>query len=93
MPKKLFHFVYALHYITQAAFALVFPAGLIVLLGWLMTNRWGCGRWAVVTGVVLGALCGVYSMFRFILTAVKTFDPTQGDDSCDGKSESSAAEH
>lgn len=88
MPKKMFHIAYAVNYVLQAGFSFAFPAGLLGLLGWLATNRWGAGRWAVILGVVLGALTGVYSMFRYILKTVKTFDPTQnGGKTHDGKTD------
>ena len=88
MPKKMFHIAYAVNYVLQAGFSFAFPAGLLGLLGWLATNRWGAGRWAVILGVVLGALTGVYSMFRYILKTAKTFDPTQkGGKTHDGKTD------
>lgn len=88
MPNKLFHIAYAVNYVLQAGFSFAFPAGLLGLLGWLATNRWGAGRWAVILGVVFGALTGVYSMFRYILKTVKTFDPTQkGGETHDGKTD------
>ena len=88
MPNKLFHIAYAVNYVLQAGFSFAFPAGLLGLLGWLATNRWGAGRWAVILGVVFGALTGVYSMVRYILKTAKTFDPTQkGGKTHDGKTD------
>lgn len=76
MPKKVFRIAYAVNYVIQAGFCFACPAGLFLLLGWLMTHRWGVGGWAMVAAVVLGVLCGVYSMFRYILTTSRCFDPT-----------------
>lgn len=75
VPKKFFRLACAFHLFAQALWSLVFPAGLLVWLGWSLSNRWGCGRWAVIAGIVLGALCSTLSLFRFLLTAGSRFDP------------------
>ncbi len=77
MPKKLFRVVYALNYIFQAAFSMLTPTGLMVLLGWWLTERRGWGRWAMAVCVILGVGLGVYSMFYFIIKTAKHVDPTQ----------------
>ena len=77
MPKKVFRVMYALNYITQAAFCLIGPAGLLILGGWFLTNRCGVGKWAMVVAIVLGVLMGLYSMFSFILKTMDHIDPTQ----------------
>ena len=87
MPKKVFHIAYAVNYVLQAGFCLLCPGGLLVLLGWLAVNRWGAGRWALIVGILLGVLTGVYSMFRYILKSAKSFDPidSKGGKPHDGK--------
>ena len=76
MPKKVFRVMYALNYITQAAFCLICPAGLLILGGWFLTNRCGVGKWAMIVAIVLGVLFGLYSMFSFILKTMDHIDPT-----------------
>lgn len=78
MPKKVFRVMYALNYITQAAFCLLCPAGLLILGGWYLTNRCGVGRWAMIAAIILGVLIGLYSMFSFLLKTMDHIDPTQG---------------
>ena len=82
MPKKIFSFVYALNYISQAAFTLIIPAALIIGGGWLLTNRCGVGKWAMAVAIVLGVLIGIYSLFSFIISTMNHIDPTEqkGDD-------------
>ena len=63
MPKKLFRVVYALNFVFQAAFSMLTPAGLVILLGWWLTERRGWGKWAMAVCVILGVGLGVYSMF------------------------------
>lgn len=77
MPTKIFSFVYALNYITQAAIMMVIPAGLIIAGGWLLTYRCGVGKWAMVASIVLGIICGMYSMVTFLLRSAEYVDPTQ----------------
>ena len=77
MPKKVFRVMYALNYVTQAAFCLLCPAGLLILGGWFLTNRCGVGKWAMVAAIVLGVLFGLYSMFSFHLKTMDHIDPTQ----------------
>ena len=67
MKNRFFGFVYAMNYIVQAAWSFVFPAGLIVGRGYFLWRRVALGRWVMVTAIVLGVLCGVYSMFRYII--------------------------
>ena len=67
MRNKFFGFVYAMNYIIQAAWSFVFPAGIVIGLGYFLTWRFGMGKWVMITAIVLGVLCGVYSMFRYII--------------------------
>lgn len=75
MPKKVFRFAYALNFVFQVGITMVCPAALFIFCGWYLTEHLGVGRWAMIVGIVLGVLTGVYSMFRFIMKAY--IDPTQ----------------
>lgn len=77
MPKKIFSFVYALNYISQAAITMIVPAALIIGSGWLLTNCCGVGKWAMVVSIVLGVLTGIFSLFRFIIATANYVDPTE----------------
>ncbi len=74
--QSAFRFVYALNYISQAAFMLICPAGLIIWGGWALVHRAGLGKWVLVIAIVLGILTGLYTMFSYILKTVQSFDPT-----------------
>lgn len=77
MPKKVFRAVYALNYVFQAAFSMLTPAGLLILLGWWLTERRGWGKWAMAVCVILGVALGFYSMFYYIIKTAKHVDPMQ----------------
>lgn len=85
MPKKLFSAVYAVNYIFQAGFSMAVPAGLFILLGWLLTSRCGVGKWAMAVCIILGVLAGFFSVFHFILKTMNHVDPTTQEDANDGK--------
>ncbi len=76
MPKKVFRAVYAMNYLMQAAFCLLFPAGIFILGGWLLVNRCSAGNWALIVGIVLGVLTGFFSMISFLLKSAHAIDPT-----------------
>lgn len=67
MSNKFFGFVYAMNYIAQAAWSFVFPAGLILGLGFFLRWKLAWGNWVVVVAVILGVLSGVVGMFRYII--------------------------
>ena len=77
LPKKVFSTVYSINFLIQAGVSMVVPAGLIIFGGWLLTNRCGVGKWAMILAIVLGILIGFYSMFYYIIKAGSSFDPTQ----------------
>ena len=45
--------------------------------GYLLEKKAGLGHWAFVCGIVLGALAGVYSMFRYILATLDWASATE----------------
>lgn len=70
MYKKFFHFAYVMTFLSQVAFSFAMPFGFLWFIGYLLHTKAGLGKWALVTGIVIGALFGVYSMFHYIITAV-----------------------
>ena len=83
MPKKLFQTVYAFQYLSQAAFSLLFPAGVFVLGGWLLNRYCGLGRWILIVAIVLGVLLGFGAMISFLLKTAYAIDPTAKEDNHD----------
>ena len=74
--NKFLGFVYAMNYMIQAAWSFAFPAGIMIGLGYFVTWRFEMGKWVMIAAIVLGVLCGVYSMFRYI---VRMADYADGD--------------
>ena len=70
MYKKFFHFAYVMTFLSQVLFSFAMPFGFLWLIGYLLKTRMGLGKWVLVLCIILGALCGVYSMFHYIITMV-----------------------
>ena len=71
MRGKLFNFAYAMNFISQSAFSLVFPLGIFLALGYWLTNSVGAPKWVFAICIVIGVLSGVVSMFKYIIIASK----------------------
>ena len=76
MKNKLFGFVYAINYIAQTAWSFIFSGGVVFGIGYFLWWRFALGKWALIAAIVLGVLCGVYSMFLYI---VRMADYAAGD--------------
>jgi F0F1-type ATP synthase assembly protein I len=62
--------MYAMNIILQAFWSLLFPIGFGVLLGWLLVEKCGMGRYLFVILIMLGVLVGMVSMIRFLISAL-----------------------
>lgn len=78
--KDAFCFAYAMQYVFQVTFSMLTPAALFIGGGWLLHTRCGLGKWVLIVGIVLGLVSGLYSMFAFLLSSVKSVDPTKKED-------------
>lgn len=68
--KSFMNTMYALNIVWQAFWCLLFPVGLGVLFGWLLTEKCGMGDYIFVILILLGVLVGIVSMIRFLLSAL-----------------------
>lgn len=74
MYKKLVSALYVLNIVSQAIFTLLIPIGLGVLISYLLTRFASAPSWIWAVLVVLGAMSGLYSMIKFILSAMAGLD-------------------
>ena len=70
MNKKWLSALYALNIIFQSFFSLAAPIALALALGWLTVSLIGAPSWVYVPFIVLGVIAGLYSMVKFILSAM-----------------------
>ena len=68
--KSFMNTMYALNIVWQSFWNLLFPVGLGVLIGWLLTEKFGMGDYVFVILILLGVLVGIVSMIRFLLSAL-----------------------
>ena len=68
--KRFMNAMYALNIILQAFWSLLFPIGLGVLFGWLLTEKAGMGNYVFVILILLGVFVGLISMVRFLISAL-----------------------
>lgn len=62
--------MYALNIVLQGFWSLLFPVGVGILLGWLLTEKCGMGDYVFVILILLGVFVGIVSMVRFLLSAL-----------------------
>ena len=68
MYKKFISFAYVTTFLSQVIFSFAMPFGFMWLMGYLLHEKTGLGKWSLVLCIVLGALMGIYSMFHYIIT-------------------------
>ena len=70
MNKKWLSAMYALNIIFQSFFSLASPIALALALGWLTVAKLGAPTWVYVPFTVVGVFSGLFSMVKFILSAM-----------------------
>ena len=68
--KRFVNALYVLNILWQALFNLLFPIGLGALGAFLLTKYTEVGGWIWAVLMVLGAFTGLFSMVKFILSAM-----------------------
>ena len=89
MYRKLVSSLYVLNIVSQAIFTLAFPIGLGVLISYLLTQYASAHSWIWAMLVVFGALSGLYSMIKFILSAMAGLERLEKEHNIKDKKEKS----
>ena len=89
MYKKLVSALYVLNIVSQAIFTLIIPIGLGVLVSYLLTRFTSAPSWIWAVLVVFGAMSGLYSMIKFILSAMAGLDRLEKEHNTKEKKEKS----
>lgn len=74
MHKKIFSVLYVLNIVFGAFFDLVFPVLLMWGLSFALTTYLSLPEWIYVPFILLGVFVGLYSMVRFILSAMAALE-------------------
>lgn len=70
MYKKPVSTLYAINIVSQAIFTMVIPIGLGALVSYLLTTHASVGPWIWAVLIPLGAISGIISMIKFVLSAM-----------------------
>lgn len=89
MYKKLVSALYLLNIVSQAIFTLILPIGIGALIAYLLTKYASAASWVWALLIVLGALSGIYSMIKFILSAMAGLDRLEKEHTTKEKKENS----
>ena len=69
MYRKLVSALYVLNIVSQAIFTLLIPIGIGALVSFLLVKYASLPPWIWAIFITLGAMTGLYSMIKFILSA------------------------
>jgi len=92
MHKRFFNALYVLNIVFQAFFDLLLPVALMFGLSYLLTSFAGAPPWIYAPLMILGVFLGLYSMVKFILSAMSALERLEreqngGDGKENGKTE------
>ena len=89
MYKKMVSALYVINIVSQAIITLLIPIGFGVLCSYLLTRfaAWPDWIWAIF--VTLGAMSGLYSMIKFVLSAMSGLDRLEHEHNTKEKKEKS----
>ena len=74
MYNKIVNSLYLINVIFQAFFSLLFPMGCALLLAWYMVEKKDMPSWLYVVLIISGVFIGLFSMVKFVLSAMKAFE-------------------
>ena len=74
MHRKIFSAVFILNTLLQALITLLFPIGATLLFSYLAVTHLSFSPITYAIAVPLGAIFGIYSMIRFILSAMRAIE-------------------
>ena len=74
MYKRFVNSLYVLNILFQAFFTLLVPVGLGALVAYLLTTLANVGGWIWAVLLILGVFSGLYSMIKYILTAMAALE-------------------
>ena len=66
--------VYVVNIIIQSIFTLLMHIGAGLLLSWILVDKCGLPTWLYAIIITFTTLLGLFSMMRFILTAMRALD-------------------
>ena len=93
MYRKLVSTLYVINIVSQAIFTLATPIAIGALASYLLVKYAACPPWIWAVLVTLGALTGLYSMVKFILSAMAGLDRLESEHNTKEKQEQSGKDN
>ena len=66
--------IYVVNIIIQSIFTLLMHIGAGLLLSWILVDKCGLPPWIYAVLITITTLLGLFSMMKFILTAMRALD-------------------
>ena len=66
--------LYVVNIVFQSIFTLCMHIGIGLLLSWLLVEKFGLPSWLYALIILITVFSGIFSMIRFILSAMKALD-------------------
>lgn len=79
MHKRIFSAVFILNTLFQALLSLIFPIGVGLLFSYISVSFWSFPSYTYAIAVPLGAILGIYSMIRFILSTMRALEALEAE--------------
>ena len=74
MYKKIVNTVYLINIIIQSFVSLLFPIAVAILAAWYLAEQRSVGKWIYVVLILFGVFIGLFSMVKFVLSAMSAFE-------------------
>ncbi len=72
--KKVYNAFFLMNVIFQSFFNLVLPAAIAFGIGYLLVWKLSFPEWIYVPLIIVGVLAGLFSMVKFLIYTLKTFE-------------------
>jgi len=72
--KKIVNSVYLINIIIQSFVSLLFPIAVAILVAWYLAEQRSVGKWIYVVLILFGVFIGLFSMVKFVLSAMSAFE-------------------
>lgn len=75
--KRIYNAFFLINVIFQSFFNLLLPVALAFGLGYLLVAKLSLPEWIYVPLIILGVFAGLFSMVKFLIYTLKTFEKTE----------------
>ena len=75
--KRIYNAFFLMNVIFQSFFNLLLPVALAFGLGYLLVGKLSVPEWIYVPLMIVGVFAGLFSMVKFLIYTLKTFEKTE----------------